>query len=476
MAISKLIPIKATLNKAIDYIMDPEKTGNGRLVSAFGCSPETADIEMQITADKGSRQGNRIGYHLIQSFAPEDDITPEKALELGKEFTNIVTGGKYEYVIATHIDQGHIHNHIIFNATSFVDRKKYHSDQSDKYRIRRSNDKICKANNLSVIKPYPGKKGYGKYEYMKRKEKVSWKQQIENMIDSVISRVSSFDEFIEHMELEGYEIKRGKHISFRAPGQERFCRGKTIGTAYTEEVIRERIENKELEKIKPVKESEKEIKPQKVLQKNMPKRKLNLIVDISKNIKAQQSKGYEQALVKENINTLVKTMNYLIQHDLKTPEEFNKHYSAIVTDFNFLKRNGEKLSGEILQCSEKIKFTQNYKKNKKIYLQSLSAINDYEFYKNHEEEIVQYKASLIYFERAGINPEELSLNDLFQKYKGLKQEKVQNSNLYKEIKAKKYELDIIKQNMEYALDYEISGNAERATSDKEINTRRNDLR
>ena len=113
MAISKLIPIKATLNKAIDYIMDPEKTGNGRLVSAFGCSPETADIEMQITADKGSRQGNRIGYHLIQSFAPEDDITPEKALELGKEFTNKVTGGKYEYVIATHIDQGHIHNHII---------------------------------------------------------------------------------------------------------------------------------------------------------------------------------------------------------------------------------------------------------------------------------------------------------------------------------------------------------------------------
>ena len=110
---------------------------------------------------------------------------------LGKEFVNKLTGGKYEYVIATHVDQGHIHNHIIFNATSFIDHKKYHHEKKDKYRMWRINDKICKENNLSVIEKYSGKKGHGKYEHEKRKSKESWKQQLENMIDKTIQEAIS---------------------------------------------------------------------------------------------------------------------------------------------------------------------------------------------------------------------------------------------------------------------------------------------
>ena len=476
MATSKIKPIKATLRKAIDYIINPEKTKDGTLVSSFGCSPETADIEMQMTESKGSKNGNRIAYHLMQSFSPEDDITPEKALELGKEFVNKLTGGKYEYVIATHVDQGHIHNHIIFNATSFIDHKKYHHEKKDKYRMWRINDKICKENNLSVIENYSGKKGHGKYENEKRKSKESWKQQLENMIDKTIQEAKTFDEFVEYMELEGYGVKRGERLSFHVPGVKKNCRGDRLGEAYTEAAIRARIAGIDWQKANEVAAAQKEERRKKRSSRKSSGRKINLIVDISKNLKAQQSKGYEQALVKGNINTLVKTMNYLIQHDLKTPEDFDKHYSAVIDDFNFAKKNRKKISLEMLDLSEKIKFTQNYKKNKAVYLQSLSAKDRQEFYRNHEGEIVQYKASLIYFERAGINPAKLNLNNLFQEYKSLKQEKIENDNLYKTSKERKYDLDIIKQNIEYILGLQQEEEREKEAVEKEIDAKRNDQR
>lgn len=478
MAISKLKPIKATLNKAIDYILNPEKKEDRLLVSSFGCSPQTADIEMQITADKGDQNGNRIAYHLLQSFSPEDDITPEKALELGKEFADKVCRGKHEYIIATHVDHGHIHNHIIFNATSFVDNKKYHSGSNDKFRIRGINDKICKKNNLSVIKNYYGKRGHGKYEDEKRKTKSSWKLQLEEMIDKTIKEVKNFDEFIEHMELEGYSVKLGERISFHIPGKERNCRGDRLGPAYTEEAIRARIEGIEWQISNEEKNSTKEKRARKGFSTKASNRRINLIVDISKNLKAQQSKGYEKALVKGNINTLVKTMNYLIQHELKTPEDFFKHYSSVLTDYDYAKKNRKKLSVEMLNLREKIKFTQNYKKYKSVYLQSLSTNNNQEFYQQHENEIVQYKAALIYFEREGINPEKQNLYNLFQEYRELKEQKIQNDHLYKETKVRKSELDILKQNIEITLELDLDKVVEtaREATEKEIDIQRNDPR
>lgn len=158
MATSKIKTIKKTLKKAIDYITNPDKTEDGTLIYSHGCSVETADLEMELTAKQGTGRGDRIAYHIIQSFSPDDDITPEKAQELGIEFSRQVTGGKYEFAIATHVDRNHIHNHIIFNAVDYVNHRKYHSDEKDKYRIRDINDEICKANNLSVLPKYNAKR------------------------------------------------------------------------------------------------------------------------------------------------------------------------------------------------------------------------------------------------------------------------------------------------------------------------------
>ena len=475
MAISKIKPIRVTLNYAIDYIVNPLKTDGGRLVSSFGCSPKTADLEMAITASKGSNNGNRIAYHMIQSFAADDDITPEKAHELGMEFAKKVTGGRHEFVVSTHIDGNCIHNHIIFNAVNFVDYKKYDNTDKDLRRMRNVNDKICRENNLSVIEKYSGKRGKGKYEYEQSKAGNSWKDKLREMIDETIQKVSSFEEFLQVMELEGYEIKLGKYITFRAPGQKQGTRSKRIGPDYTEESIRRRIENKDLEKNGEHEKTEnnsfsKKSETQKQTKnssRTKQKSKINLIVDISKNVKAQQSKGYEHALVRANIDTLVQTMNYLISHDLKTPEDFEIHYNDMNAEYKFLTRSNKKISIELLDLSEKIKFTQNYKKNKSVYTQSLKARNRQEFYREHEQEIIEFKASMIYFERNKINPDSLNLSELFEEYRNVKGEKKENEESLKNMKSKMSDLDTIKNNIESLLDIKFDESNKKRTTEKE---------
>ena len=150
MAVTKTHPIKTTLNKAIAYICNPGKTDDTILVSAFRCSAETADIEFSWTRRHAIDKGTNLGRHLIQAFSP-GEITPEQAHEIGMKLANEVLGGKYEFVLTTHIDKGHIHNHIIFNSVSFVDYRKYHSNKRSYHFIRRTSDRLCKEYGLSVI-------------------------------------------------------------------------------------------------------------------------------------------------------------------------------------------------------------------------------------------------------------------------------------------------------------------------------------
>lgn len=176
MAVTKIHPIKTTLNKAIDYICNPDKTDNQILISSYGCSYQTADIEFGFTLSKARDKGDNLGHHLIQSFAP-GEVSYEEAHRIGKELADKVLGGKYEYVLTTHIDKGHIHNHIIFCAVDFATHRKYVSNKKSYYQIRNESDRLCKEHGLSVV----------------------------------------------------------------TPGQERFTRSKTLGEAYTVEAITERI-------------------------------------------------------------------------------------------------------------------------------------------------------------------------------------------------------------------------------------------
>ena len=157
MAVTKIKPIKSTLKKALDYIQNPDKTDGKMLVSSFGCSYETADIEFGFTLSQALDRGNNLAHHLIQSFEP-GEVDYEKAHEIGKQLADAVTKGQYEYVLTTHIDKGHIHNHIIFCAVNFVDYHKYVSNKRTYYGIRNISDRLCRENGLSVLVPEKGGK------------------------------------------------------------------------------------------------------------------------------------------------------------------------------------------------------------------------------------------------------------------------------------------------------------------------------
>ena len=218
MAVTKTHPIKSTLKAAIDYILNPEKTDGKLLASSFGCGLETADIEFAWTREAAGDRGTHLGRHLIQSFAV-GETTPEEAHKIGMELAGAVLGGKYEFVLTTHVDKDHLHNHLIF---------------------RRTSDRICKEHGLSVVVPGQDK-GKSYAEYTAEKQGTSYKAKLKTAIDTLIPQVKDFDELLRRLQEMGYEIKQGKYISFRAAGQERFTRTKTLGAAYTEEAIKERI-------------------------------------------------------------------------------------------------------------------------------------------------------------------------------------------------------------------------------------------
>ena len=176
MAVTKIHPIKSTLKKALDYIENPDKTEDKMLVSSFGCSYETADIEFEMLLAQAIQKGNNLAHHLIQSFAP-GEATPEQAHEIGKQLADEVLQGKYSYVLTTHIDKGHVHNHLIFCAVDMVNHRKYNSNRQSYAYIRRTSDRLCREHGLSVVQPSRDKsKSYAEWD-AGRKGK-SWKARL----------------------------------------------------------------------------------------------------------------------------------------------------------------------------------------------------------------------------------------------------------------------------------------------------------
>ena len=309
MAVTKIKPIKSTLKKALEYIQNPDKTDDKMLVSSFGCSYETADIEFAFTLSQALDKGNNLAHHLIQSFEP-GEVSFEKAHEIGKQLADAVTKGQYEYVLTTHIDKGHVHNHIIFCAVNFVDYHKYNSNKRSYYGIRNISDRLCYENGLSVITPERGRKGKSYIEYQAEKTGTSWKGKLKEAVDLLIPQVTDFEELLEKLQASGYEIKRGKYVSCRAPGQKRFTRLKTLGADYTEEAIKKRIAGIRSRNVKIAKQEH----------------GISLLIDIENNIKAQQSAGYEHWAKIYNLKQAAKTMNFLTENNIKQYEDLITFY------------------------------------------------------------------------------------------------------------------------------------------------------
>ena len=311
MAVTKTHPIKSTLKAAIDYICNPEKTDGKLLVSSYGCTAETADIEFAWTRRHAIDKGTHLGRHLIQAFEP-GEVSPEEAHEIGMQLAKEILGGKYEFVLTTHIDKGHIHNHLIFNAVSFTDHKHYHSNKRSYHYIRRTSDRLCKEHGLSVI--IPGKdKGKSYIEHQAAQAGISYKAKLKVTIDRLIPASADFEDLLLRLQREGYEIKRGKYVSCRASGQERFTRMKTLGVDYTEEAITARIAGRS--------------RPSK--QPKQRDGRISLLIDIQNNIKAQENAGFAHWAKLNNLKQAAKTMNFLTEHGIDSYGELEDRLAAM---------------------------------------------------------------------------------------------------------------------------------------------------
>ena len=240
MAVTKIHAITATVDKAVAYICNPDKTDESIYISSYACAPETAAIDFKYTLDHCRENSPNKAYHLIQAFAP-GEVSFEEAHQIGKELADKVLEGKYSYVVTTHIDKGHVHNHIIFCAADNIEHDKYHDCKQTYYRIRKLSDELCSEHNLSVIIP-GGERGKKYNEWQADRNSSAWKTQIRKDINAAIKSSSTYEEFLLLMRAKGYEIKGEtfgedalKFISFRPLGKDRFVRGsiKSLGKEWT---------------------------------------------------------------------------------------------------------------------------------------------------------------------------------------------------------------------------------------------------
>ena len=379
MAVTKIKAIRGTLSKAIAYILNPEKTDEKLLVSSYGCASETAAREFEwtrkIAEQKGMNPVRIIARHVIQSFEI-GEVTPELAHEIGKQFADEILGGKYEYVLTTHIDKDHVHNHLIFNAVDFVDYHAYKSYKRIYYDMREVSDRLCKENGLSVIPPSQNK-GMGYKEYTEAKRGTSWKQKLKQTIDRIVITAKDYDDFLRLMQEAGYEIKTGKYISFRAEGQERFTRSKTIGENYTEERIKERIAGRT---------------PRRSQRQTTPKG-ISLIGDIQERIRLIDSRGYEYKAKLTILKEAARTLNYLTENSLLQYADLEKKVEDVHSSYD---RTGKELKGveaRLREVQPLIKNISNYQRLKPVYDAFQKAKDKPSFKAKHEAELVIFEAA-----------------------------------------------------------------------------------
>lgn len=425
MAYTKIHAIKATINKAIDYICTPDKTDDKIFISSFACSPETAGLDFKYTLDHCRENSPNKAYHLIQAFAP-GEVNFEEAHTIGQELADSVLQGKYSYVITTHIDKGHVHNHIIFCAADNINHDKYHDCTKTYYRIRNLSDKLCKEHNLSIISPI-GQRGKKYSEWQTDKQILSAKTQLRRDINITIKSASTFDEFLLLMRAKGYEIKgetfgedARKYISFRPINQNNFVRGsaRSLGNEYTKERIKERIEQKQERNVA-------------IPKKDYASQKL---VDTSGE-KFENSPGLKHWATIENLKIAAASYSEVgsiseLEHKISFQTQAQKSVKQSVVELEHLMKD----------LAEIIKYAEQYNSNRAYHIACKKSKNPDGYFRKHESQIILYGGAKHMLEQAGIDLESLNVNKLKSKYQELSKQKKELNNTYKNCEKEVSEL------------------------------------
>lgn len=446
--INKGKTLAKTLEDRIDYVHNPEKTENGNYISSYECDPKTVLEEFLLTKrayqqSTGRQQKNDvIAYMIRQSFKP-GEVTPEEANRLGYELGMRFTKGNHAFIVDTHTDKPHIHNHIIFNSTMLDASKKFNNFWFSGLAIQRLSDLICLENGLSVIER---KSQNEKQQQLKYEKKYTFREGIRLAIDEALDKKpKDFNQFLLFMEDVGFEVKREKHIAFRFKNQKRFIRLRSLGEGYLEDEIREVIAG--------AKEKNKEIPK---------KQKLNLLIDIEQKI-IEKGKGYERWVTNFNLKSISKTLLFLRDNKIESIEDLKIKSDEATEKFNILSAGIKEKETHMRKLLVLKKHIFNYHDTREIYIQYRKSGYSKDFFEKHREQITLHKAAKKAFDECGFKKLP-TIKDLNKEYYELMNKKKEMYSQYHNLKNEMQEFMKAKKNVDRFLIDEEKSNVRERTS------------
>ena len=383
--------VAACLKSRTDYAQNPDKTEQGQLVSSYKCSPLTVDEEFMLSKRQyelvtGRRQKNDvIAYQIRQSFKP-GEITAEEANKVGYELAMRFTKGKYAFLVATHTDREHIHNHIIYNSTALDCSRKFRDFLLSGLAVQRLSDLICLEHSLSVIEIKPYRERQKRVLYP---PKESNRDQLCGVIDSILAdKPGSYEEFLKKLEQQGYEVKRGKHTAVKGKGQKRFIRFRTLGTGYGEDEIKAVLEGK--------------AKHQPYQKQPLKEQSFQLLVDIQGKMAEGKSVGYKKWATKFNLKEMSKTLLFLQEQKIGSAEELRERAAAATERYHTMGNSIKAAEARLTEIAVLKTHIINYAKTRPAYDAYRKSGYSKKFLEAHREEITLHKAAKAAFDEAGM--------------------------------------------------------------------------
>ena len=434
-------PEKTSLEAAIDYALDREKTEQTCFETAINCDRESVYADMMDTKRRWGKEGRkRKGYHIIQSFAP-GEVTPDQAHAVGVEFARRLLGDRYEVIVSTHLNKAHLHSHIVFNSVSFVDGAMYRDQLKDYYGgdgvgIRGTSDAICREHGLSIITPKPYRERQKRTVYPKKRTQ---RDELCDAIDAVLKqKPKSFDGFVQALADMGFEFKDGKQPAFKGENQKRFIRLRSLGEGYSKEEIQAVISGKNLHKSKGG--SAKAPAP----------KQFQMLIDIQAKMAEGKTVGYEKWAKKFNRKEAARTVILLKEKGLGNYDDLTAHIENLSARFDALSDSikvAEKRMVEVQALQQHIK---NYRNTRQIYIEYRKSGYSKKFFEEHRQEITIHKAAKQAFDELQITKLP-SMQSLYEEFHQLAVQKKQDYAEYRQIRKEKEELLIAKRTVETIL-------------------------
>ena len=461
MAATRLIALHVNKGKTVaqcladrtDYSQNAKKTNDGEFISSYECDPKTADEEFLLSKRQyqhttGRQQKNNIiAYQIRQSFKP-GEVTPEEANQVGYETAMRWTKGKHAFIVATHIDKAHIHNHIIYNSTSLDASRKFNNFFLSGLAIQRLSDLICVEHGLSIIAPKPYRERQKRTVCPKKRTQ---RDELCEAIDTVLKRKpKSFEDFVQALVDMGYEFKDGKQPAFRGKDQKRFIRLRSLGEGYSEEELRAVISGKSLRKTRDISA------------KAPTQKQFQMLIDIQEKMAEGKTVGYEKWAKKFNRKEAARTVILLKEKGLGNYDDLVAHIEKLSVRFDELSDSIKAAEKRIVEVQALQQHIKNYRDTRQIYVEYRKSGYSKKFFEEHRQEITIHKAAKKAFDDLQITKLPSS-QSLYEEFHRLAVQKKQDYAEYRQIRKEKEELLIAKRTVETILNIDKKKEQEKKT-------------